>query len=66
MILADTSVWIDYFNGQETVYTDTLDSSLAEGMVAIGDLIFLEIFQGFRNDKEFKKAKSTLQTWDQY
>ena len=66
MILVDTAVWIDYFNGQETVYTDTLDSSLAEGMVAIGDLIFLEILQGFRNDKEFKKAKSTLLTLDQY
>jgi hypothetical protein len=32
----------------------------------MGDLIFLEILQGFRNDKEFNRAKRTLATLDQY
>ena len=47
MILVDTSVWIDYFNGKQDLHTDTLDSELIEGNVAIGDLILLEILQGF-------------------
>lgn len=66
MILVDTGVWIDYFNGRETIHTDKLDSSLVEGIVAMGDLIFLEILQGFRGEKEFRKAKSTLLTLEQY
>ena len=66
MILVDTSVWIDYFNGKENLHTDTLDRALVDGTVAIGDLIFLEILQGFRKDNEFRKAKTTLLTLDQY
>lgn len=66
MILADTSVWIDYFNGKENKYTDALDSLLDGDTVAMGDLIFLEILQGFRNDKDYKQAKTTLQALGQY
>ena len=66
MILADTSVWIDYFNGNATHETDLLDSALVEGTVAMGDLILLEILQGFRSDKEYRKAKNTLSTLNLY
>lgn len=66
MILADTSVWIDYFNGTVNENTDLLDFALDEGTVAMGDLIFLEILQGFREDREFKRAKCTLATLDQF
>ena len=66
MIIADTSVWIDYFNGNDNPLTDELDRGLAEGIVAIGDLIFLEILQGFKNDKDYNLAKSTLSTLEQY
>jgi predicted nucleic acid-binding protein len=66
VILADTSVWIDYFNGNENPLTDELDKGLAEGIIAIGDLIFLEILQGFKDDKDYNLAKSTLGTLEQY
>jgi len=66
VILVDTGVWIDYFNGQNSIHTDRLDAALEEGVVAIGDLIFLEILQGFRLDKDFKKVKTTLTTLEQY
>ena len=66
MILVDTSIWIDYFNGTENTLTDQLDNGLSEGSVAIGDLILLEILQGFKNDKEYRLAKSTLSTLEQY
>ena len=66
MILADTSVWVDYFNGNENPLTDELDKGLAEGIIAIGDLIFLEVLQGFKDDKEYNLAKSTLGTLEQY
>ena len=66
MILVDTSVWIDYFNGSDNQYTDALDSGLEESIVAIGDLIFLEILQGFKNDRDFNRAKAVLDSLDQY
>jgi len=66
MILVDTSVWIDYFNGAESPQTDLLDSSIVEGSVAIGDLIFLEILQGIRNDKDYRQTKQSLLALDQY
>jgi predicted nucleic acid-binding protein len=66
VIIADTSVWIDYFNGTDNELTRFLDSGLVDGNIAIGDLIFLEILQGFRNDKDYKLAKSRLDTLTQY
>ncbi len=64
MILVDTSVWIDYFNGRENKLTNILDSALLDGTVAIGDIILLEILQGFRDDKDYNRAKTTLATLD--
>lgn len=66
MILVDTSVWIDYFNGVDNPHTDLLDLSIVEGAVAIGDLIFLEILQGIRNDKDYRKTQQSLLALDQY
>jgi len=62
MILVDTSVWIDYLNGVQSQHTDTLDAGIVEGAVAMGDLIFLEILQGIRDDREYRLTKQTLLT----
>lgn len=66
MILADTSVWIDYLNGRFTPQTDLLDDTLIEGTLVMGDLIFLEILQGIKDDREFKAVKAKLMLLDQY
>ncbi|MBV6505830.1 MAG: Ribonuclease VapC15 [Syntrophorhabdaceae bacterium] len=60
MILVDSSVWIDYFNGVQSSQTDWLDSSLGSTPVIIGDLILTEVLQGFQNEKDFKIAKDLL------
>ncbi|MES9859219.1 MAG: PIN domain nuclease [Candidatus Thiodiazotropha sp. LLP2] len=66
MILADTGVWIDYLNGTITPQTDLLDEYLIVGILAMGDLIFLEILQGIRDDKQYKQVKTKLSLLDQY
>jgi hypothetical protein len=66
MILVDTSVWIDYFNGTASEETDTLDNALGRQEVAIGDLIVLEILRGFRSDKDYNTAKKSLASLHQY
>lgn len=66
MILVDTSVWIDYLNGVQNRHTDALDAGIVEGVVAIGDLIYLEILQGIRDDRDYHTTRQTLLTLDQY
>ncbi|MCP4268921.1 MAG: PIN domain nuclease [Candidatus Brocadiaceae bacterium] len=60
MIIVDSSVWIDYFNGKVTTKTDWLDSALGNQSIFTGDLILTEVLQGFQSSKDFKKAQSLL------
>ncbi len=60
MILVDSSVWIDYFNGYSTPQSDKLDRLLTEEPLAIGDLILVEVLQGFGDDREFSAARRLL------
>lgn len=60
MILVDSSVWVDYFNGVRSRETDFLDATLGIEPVAIGDLILTEVLQGFRSDADYQTAKSLL------
>ncbi len=60
MILVDSSVWIDYFNGKKTSRTDWLDSVLGIKPIIIGDLILAEVLQGFQDAKNFKTARRLL------
>ncbi len=60
MILVDSSVWIDYFNGKETLATKKLDGLLGVQPVCTGDLILAEVLQGFRQDADYQAAKNLL------
>ena len=61
MILVDTSVWIDYFNGRATRETELLERLLGAERLLIGDLILTEVLQGFRSDTDFKRALNYLE-----
>jgi predicted nucleic acid-binding protein len=56
--MVDSSVWIDYFNGRDNKQTNTLNDALGVRPVAVGDLILAEVLQGFKEDKDYKTAKS--------
>lgn len=60
MVLADTSVWVDYFKGVVNWQTDRLDWLLGTQPVALGDLILTEILQGFDREADFQRARSFL------
>lgn len=63
MILVDSSVWIAYFNGDVTPQTEWLDSALGKEVIVIGDIILTEVLQGFKNDRDFKKAEELLSSF---
>ena len=60
MIVVDSSVWIDYFNGAATRETEVLDTLLGEEPIVTGDLILAEVLQGFRSDRDYRMAKSAM------
>jgi predicted nucleic acid-binding protein len=60
VILVDSSVWIDYFRGTSTAQTDLLEGLLDTQELAIGDLIFTEVLQGCKYDKEFNDVRRLL------
>ena len=60
MVLVDSSVWIDYFNGHSTRQTDALDHLLGSDLVVLGDLILTEVLQGFRTDEDYRTARDLL------
>ncbi|HPP40975.1 MAG TPA: PIN domain-containing protein [Syntrophorhabdaceae bacterium] len=50
-ILADTSVWIEFFK-KDSEIGDKLSSLLAEGSVTICGIVIFELLQGIKSDKE--------------
>jgi len=58
MIMVDSSVWIDYFTGVASKQTDTLDKTLGQEPVAVGDFIMTEVLQGFRRDQDYEIARA--------
>lgn len=61
MILVDSSVWVDYFNGAACRETDLLDRLLTEESILIGDIILAEVLQGFARDEDFHRARRLLE-----
>jgi predicted nucleic acid-binding protein len=60
MLVVDSTVWIDYFNGLRTPQTDYLDQTVDLAPILVGDLILAEVLQGFRADADFERARHAL------
>jgi predicted nucleic acid-binding protein len=62
MILVDSSVWIDFFNGRATPEVERLSELLLDAAAPIGmpDLVLFEVLRGFRHDQDFQAARRTL------
>ena len=62
MIVVDSSVWIDFFNDVSTPEVERLDGLLGVTPVAIGDLILVEVVQGFRLEKDVAMARQLFRS----
>ncbi|MCD9025592.1 type II toxin-antitoxin system VapC family toxin [Cohnella silvisoli] len=61
MIMVDTSVWIDFFNGVESSEKEQLRKLIvSEANIAITDIILTEVLQGIRDNKNYDHVKLTL------
>jgi predicted nucleic acid-binding protein len=63
MILADTSVLIDFLKGSKTESGDKLRHILQQGIpFAINSFIFQEVLQGAKSEKEYRLLRQYLET----
>ena len=60
MLLVDTSVWVDYFNGVKNPQTDHLDENMDRTPILVGDLILAEVLQGLRSVSDCEKVRRIL------
>jgi predicted nucleic acid-binding protein len=62
VIVVDSSVWIDFFHGMSTPEVERLDGLLGVTPLAIGDLILVEVMQGFRTDQDVATARQLFRS----
>lgn len=61
MILVDTSVWVDFLRGEDSPQRRMLHRLIEdEEDLSITEMIFTEILQGIKNDREFQAIKDYL------
>ncbi len=62
MLVADSSVWIDFFNGRRNPASDALEAWLVQGeaQLVMPDLVLFELLRGFRSEREVLDAQRLL------
>lgn len=63
MLVVDSSVWIDFFNGREAPAVDLLAHLLEQGEVRIvvPDLVLFEVLRGFRSERDLRTARALME-----
>jgi predicted nucleic acid-binding protein len=60
MLIVDSTVWVDYFNGKNNEETRLLESRIGREDIGLIDLIFCEVLQGLHSERELEEVKSLL------
>lgn len=67
MVIIDTTVLVDYFQGVRNAETDWLDAELERRRLGLTDIILCEVLQGVRDDvaaKAVERALAKLEVFD--
>jgi predicted nucleic acid-binding protein len=67
VVIVDTTVWIDYFQGVENPETEWLNTELDRQRLGLTDIILCEVLQGVRDDvvaKEVERRLLNLEVFD--
>src|SRR6187549_156391 len=64
MVIIDTTVWIDYFNGTATPETEWLDREAERRRLGVLDLCVCEILQGLATDREAARVLRYLRRFE--
>lgn len=63
MLVVDSGVWIDFFNGAPSPARATLRRLLADGdtEIVVPDLVLFEVLRGFRDERHYLQAEQLMQ-----
>jgi predicted nucleic acid-binding protein len=66
VLVVDSSVWIDFFNGIDRPSVGHLRQLLDHGEVRIvvPDLVLFEVLRGFRHERDLRQARQLMMTLD--
>ena len=60
MVIVDTTVWIDYWDGNGTPEAEWLDAKLDRQRLGVTDIIVCELLQGVRDEAEATAVEREL------
>lgn len=60
MVIVDTTVWIDYWDGASTPEADWLDREMNRQRLGVTDIVVCELLQGVRDDAEAATVEREL------
>jgi predicted nucleic acid-binding protein len=62
MVVVDSGVWIDFFNGADTRERATLRRLLSRGetTLVVPDLVLYEVLRGFRHERDYLQAETLM------
>jgi len=64
MILVDSSVWIDVLAERASANLLRFEAAMRRDALTVGDLIAVEVLQGFRHETRLRLAESALAQFD--
>jgi predicted nucleic acid-binding protein len=64
VLVVDSSVWIDFFNGADQPAVSMLETLLDQGEVSIvvPDLVLYEVLRGFRDEHSHRQARRLMES----
>lgn len=60
MVLADSSVWVEYLRGKACWQADRLDLLLGTELLATCGLVVAEVLQGIPGEREFERMRGVF------
>lgn len=60
MVIVDTTVWIDYWDGASTPEANWLDREMNRQRLGVTDIVVCELLQGVRDDAEAATVEREL------
>ena len=64
MIVVDSSVWIDFFNGRNAPHVRRLRAVLGTDEIIVGDLMLCEVLQGLDGERAARRVESLLRRFE--
>ncbi len=65
-VIVDTSIWVRYLRGLESIETTMLDILIVNDNVLMIPILFQEILQGIDSENEYQKIIGLLESFKQH